>query len=275
MNYSKSRKKRIFGIFGIILSVFLLIGSVGALFSVFRNREDEYYSYSSNISTTFSENSWKTIAKVFKSGKAAKYWNLGDTKEIELGDGYTYEVQIVDMLPRRYALSDGTGYSNGVLQFVKCLATKYAMNEENTNIGGFSDCVLRIELNTTVYDLLPDDLKSVISEVSVASGIGNSTISGTSDSDNKLFLASEYEIFGENINSIGTPEGSPQFGYWMLHNSDADHIKTRIDDTSATFWWLRSAFSPNSTDFCGVVTSGSSNSSGAYFLRGVCPCFAL
>ena len=152
------------------------------------------------------------------------------------------------------------------------------MNSTNTNVGGFAECAMRTALNTTVYNQLPDDLKAIISEVSVASGIGNSTTSGTTASDNKLFLASEYEIFGAKTYSIGTSEGSPQFGYWALHNSNADRVKTKINSTSAQywwFWWLRSPYSGNSTFFCGVSNSGFANFNGSNYLSGVCPCFAI
>ena len=229
------------------------------------------------IDAVFANNSWETIARVFKAGKASEYWNLGDTKEIELSDGYTYEVQIVDMTPNRYALSDGTGYSNGVLQFVQCLATNYQMNSEATNVGGFAESDMHIVLNTTVYSQLPDDLKAVISKVSVASGIGNYTIEETSESDNKLFLASEYEIFGEQNLSIGVSEGVPPFGYWALHNSTADLVKIKINNGySAIWWWLRSPASGQLYHFCAVGVNGSAIINNANHPDGaVCPCFAF
>ena len=68
MVQNQNRKKRIFGI---LLSIFLFIGSVSALLSVFRNKDNEEdLPYSSSVSTVFAENSWKTIAKVFKAGVA-------------------------------------------------------------------------------------------------------------------------------------------------------------------------------------------------------------
>lgn len=276
MVQNQNRKKRILGIFGILLSILLLIGSVGALFSVFRNKDNEEdLPYSSSVSTVFAENSWKTIAKVFKAGVADRYWNLGDTKEIELSDGYTYEVQIVDMTPNRYALSDGTGYSNGVLQFVQCLSTTYQMNSSATNAGGYAECSGRVELNTTIYNQLPNDLKAVIPEVSVASGIGGGTTSGISESNNKLFIPSEYEIFGERTLSIGDSEGSPQFGYYSLPNST--RIKTKVGSDSSAHWWLRSPYSGYSAHFC-AVRGENGNVSGLqadYTSISVCPCFAF
>ena len=210
---------------------------------------------------------------MFKAGLADRYWNLGDTKEIELSDGYTYEVQIVDMTPNRYALSDGTGYSNGVLQFVKCLATDRLINSTNTNVGGWADCEIRTVLNTTVYNQLPADLKAVISEVSVEGGIGNGSTSGTTASDNKLFLASEYEIFGVKKYSIGASEGLSQFGYFLSNQSAC--IKTKINSSYFCWWWLRSPRTGSTDLFCVVLTNGVFGFTDAHDLGGVCPCFAI
>lgn len=227
------------------------------------------------ISPILNDNSWAIIRKVCRDGNALTYWNLGDTKDVVMTDGYTYAVQLVDTTAGRYRLSSGIGSSNVVFQWVKCLATSRQMNSTNTNVGGFAECAMRTALNTTVYNQLPADLKAVISEVSVESGIGNSTTSGTTDSDNKLFLASEYEISGAKTYSIGTSEGSPQYGYWALHNRPEDRIKTRINSDSAQWWWLRSLRSGNSTSFCGVSYGGPPGYDLASYSCGVCPCFAI
>lgn len=229
-----------------------------------------------SVSRTLENNSWKTISRVVNDGRASEFWSVGDSKKVTLSDGYTYDMQIVDMTPGRYERVDG-GRSNVVFQFVQLLDTSRQMNPSNTNDGGWVVCAMRTALNTTVYNQLPADLKAVISEVSVESGIGNSTTSGTTASDNKLFLASEYEIFGAKTYSIGASEGSPQFGYWALHNSNADRIKTKINSTSAQYWWLRSPRSGISTDtdFCGVDVYGSADYGIASRSGGVCPCFAI
>lgn len=227
------------------------------------------------VSPILNDNSWAVIRKVCRDGNALAYWNLGDTKDVVSTDGYTYAVQLVDTTVGRYTLSSGVGSSNVVFQFVKLLSTDRQMNSTNTNVGGWAECAMRTALNTTVYNQLPDELKAIISEVSVESGIGNSTTSGTTASNNKLFLASEYEIFGAKTYSIGASEGSPQFGYWALHNSNADRIKTKINSTSAQYWWLRSPISGSSTYFGNVNGNGGANTGYSSFSGGVCPCFAI
>lgn len=225
------------------------------------------------VDPVFNNNSWAVIRKVFREGNAPTYWSLGDIKQVNLTDGYTYGVQIVDMTAGRYLLSNGGGSSNGVLQFVKCTPTSRQMNSSNTNAGGWAECAMRTYLNSTLYNQFPEDLKAVISEVSVASSIGSSDEITTSD--NKLFLASEYEIFGSKSGSVGASEGSPQYGYWALHNSNAARVKVKVNSDTAQIWWLRSPYSGNSNYFCFVYSNGFA---GNYIANGsyaVCPCFAI
>ena len=48
---------------------------------------DGYGNYTSEVdfvSPVFEENSWETIARVVKEGKAESYWNVGDCKAVIL-----------------------------------------------------------------------------------------------------------------------------------------------------------------------------------------------
>ena len=220
-------------------------------------------------------NSWATIKAAFRAGIADKYWSVGDEKTIAVGDNYDYKVRIADMRPNRYRYSDGSGYSNNVFEFVKCMATTRQMNPTNTNVDGFAECAMRTKLNTTIYNQLPADLKAVISEVSVESGTGDGTIEGTSASNNMLFLECEYEIFGVKSKSIGASEGSPQFDYWALHNSNDERIKTSVNENYHTRYWLRSPRSGSSTNFCAVTETGRAEDASANYSYGFCPCFVL
>lgn len=223
------------------------------------------------IDPVLENNSWETIKAAFRAGVAADYWQVGDTKTINVYDGYTYTVRIADMAEGRYAYSDGSGYSNNVFEFVECMATVRQINSTSTNVGGFAACAMRTALNTTVYNQLPVDLRAVIAEVSISSTIGGGS-SEVSFSDNKLFLASEQEIFGTTIYSKSVPV---QFGYWALHNSNADRIKTAINSTSVLDWWLRNPIFGFDSLFCHVSMVGDSDNFYSDSFKGVCPFFCL
>ena len=232
------------------------------------------------INPTFSENAWAVIATAFKSGQASQFWSVGDTKTITTKSGRQYTIRIADMQAGRYAYADGSGSSNGVLEFVELInlneTTRFQMNTTSTNAGGFESSYLR---NTTLPNILadlPDDMQAAMSEVNVLSGTGSGTTSGTSSSANKLFLPAEMEMFDAKHNSIGLEEcPKGQFDYYKTHNTNADRVKKTVETTSSQVWWLRSPYSGYYSGFCIVSYDGSYYNNSAYSYNGVAPCFAI
>lgn len=260
-----------------------------------------------DVDTTLENNSWGKIATICRLGLADKFWQVGDTKSLQMtfrGYTYTLHAQLVDLHKGRYEYTNKAGASNVVFQFVECLPARsptlfpydvddYSINgsntEDRTNAGGWAACRMRTFLNGTVFYQLPVELQNAIAEVYVSSGIGNQTTSGTSDSANKLFLASEYEVYGgtesqrftldNNLEhySIGKSEGAPEFDYWKLHPTAEEHQKRPVNtDTYNYWWWLRSPRSGGSGQaWCSVRENGSPES---VFTSGelqICPCFVL
>lgn len=227
------------------------------------------------VNPTFSENTWSIIFSVFRAGNASQFWSVGDTKPVTLTNGETYHIRIADMKTGRYALADGSGSSNGVLEFVELYSTYKYMNSSNTNAGGWASCYMKNTVMPELYALLPSDLQAAISEVTVLSGTGSGSSSGTSSSSNKLFLPCEYEIFGTQTRGIGISE-SPlgQFDWYNSHNTAANRIKKKLDNT-AYYWWLRSSGSGSSSSFVVVNSDGNVTSSSASYTYGVSPCFAI
>lgn len=226
------------------------------------------------IPPLFQTMSWSEIRNAVRNGTASNYFAVGDTRNVTLTNNATMTVRIADMTTGRYDFADNSGNkSNMVIEFVECLADKATMNSINTNSGGWADCEMRSTTMTACLALLPQDMQDAMSEVLVLSGTGNGTTSGTSASANKLFLPCEYEIFGSQTNSIGSSEGSPQFGYYTIHNTGTDRIKER--EGTAAFWFMRSPQSNHEMFFCIVYQDGSSHSASANFLAGVAPVFAI
>lgn len=222
------------------------------------------------IDPVLENNSWETIKAAFRAGVASDYWQVGDTKTVDINDGYTYTVRIADMTEGRYAYSDGSGYSNNVFEFVECMNTTRQMNSVSTNTGGYAECSLRSELNTVVFELFPDELQTVISEVVIETTIGGGSID-TSESSNLIFLASEEEIFGTTTLSKGAL--SP-FDYYRTHNSDNFRVKQLVTSSSPISWWLRD---PMKVGIPWVIanSSGVDSSMRATEYLGVCPFFCL
>lgn len=230
--------------------------------------------------SVFANNSWATIAKAFKLGIARKVWSVGDAKTITSKSGKQYTIRIADMQMGRYAYADGSGSSNGVLEFVECIdlngINTFVINTSGSDVGGFASSDIR---NTTLPNILadlPDDMQAAMGEVNVLSGTGSGTTSGTSLSVNKLFLPAEMEMFDAKHDSIGLEECPlGQFDYYKAHNTDADRIKKTTGTTSAQVWWLRSPSSRNFGYWCDITVRGYYNDDYVGTDVGVSPIFAI
>ena len=237
---------------------------------------DVYTAFTPN--PIFANNSWGTIAKAFKSGQASKFWSVGDTKTIISKSGKQYTIRIADMQSGRYAYTNGTGNSSGVLEFVECInlngTYKFVMNSADTNSGGFATSTMRSTTLQNILADLPDDMQAAISEVNVLSGTGSGTTSGTSSSANKLFLPAEMEIFDAKHYSIGLEECPlGQFDYYKTHNTDEDRQKGTTGRTLA--WWLRSPSEGENNRFCLVNGTGTPFHTYARYDDAVAPIFAI
>ena len=231
-------------------------------------------------SKVLNNNSWDTIRKVVLAGKAADYWSVGDTKSITSKSGKTYTIRLVDLQDGRYEYSDGSGSSKAVFEFVECYnlngRTGWSMNSTDTNDGGWENSKMRKEIMPTILADLPDDMVSVMSEVKVLSGIGGETGSGTSSSDNKLFLAAESEVVLSPSLSIGAEE-SPlgTFDYYKIHTGALNKIKAVVGTGNEIDWWLRSPRRVKSASFCFISAEGLVTYYNANTPYGISPIFAI
>lgn len=237
----------------------------------------------------FGDNSWAMIRHAFQNGLASGLWAVGDQKEVTLGDGNTYHIRIADMQSGRYNLTDGSGTTNGVFEFVECLPTGYPINSSKVTdgdvtaftAGGWAMCQMKnTTLDITVWGWLPDDMKLAISEIS----LNEYSYSAPSprESTNKLFLPAETEIFmNQHYSAEGVQTGCVKynrFDYYASATTDGSlplRRKYQLGQTSTTLWWLRSPYSGNNSYFCIVSSDGSNSYYGTYNNFSVSPCFAI
>ena len=214
---------------------------------------------------SFDKTSWSNIRNIVLSGKASDYWKVGDTKTITSKSGKIYNIRLTDLQTNRYTYSDGSGSSKAVFEFVEC----YLLNNESlwenlwpmngivTNGGGWASSEMRSQTMQIILADLPDDMVEVMSQVKVLSGTGNGSTSGTSSSDNKLFLPAEIEMFNRAHYSIGLEE-SPlgQFDYYKANDINFARIKRTTGDSMTVGYWLRSPRKDNFGDFMCINTNG-------------------
>ena len=112
---------------------------------------------------------------------------------------------------------------------------------------------MRRYLNKEVIELLPDDLLAAIKPRKFG------------DEEDRLWLFSEVEIFGEHIWGAGD-EGDKQLEYFK---NPINRVKFD-EDGDAKWWWERSPYASNSRSFCYVASVGGANFNSASGSSGVC-----
>ena len=231
---------------------------------------------------SFANDSWTTIAANVKSGSGSGY-KVGDTKEVEVSGYGTFTVRVANNSTPEECNTEGFSQTacGFVVEFVDII-TNYNMNSTLTNSGGWRDSEMRTFVNNDIYNALPEDLRSVISDTYVVSGHGWIDSSNFTTTD-KLYLLSTKEVFGKsgtsNIINYDTAEAETrQLDYYSNLGVSTSNYSGAIkynSSGSAYYWWLRSAYSTTSTRFYYVSTSGYWNINNADYLYGFAPAFRI
>ena len=228
---------------------------------------------------SFANDDWATIAAVAKSGKYAEYYNVGDTKEVDLGSLGKHTVRVANTSTPAECSQEGFSQTacGFVLEFADII-TERKMNSTATNVGGWPATEMRQYLNGDIYNTLPADLQSVIIDTKVVSGHGKSDSANFTSTD-KLYLLSTAEVWAQGTsNTITTDTGrdnTRQLDYYtgVTTNSYSKAIKQL--NGSNSWWWLRAAYSDYTGSFYGVYSDGDLAGSSANYTYGVSPAFRI
>ena len=126
---------------------------------------------------------------------------------------------------------------------LKNLLGYHHMNEDWTNEGGWLACDMRRYLNEEVIALLPDELVAAIK------------LRKFGEEEDKLWLFSEMEVFGDHDWTENDPDRGFQFEYFKDRRN-----RIKVDeDGDANWWWERSPYGSDSNSFCSVNSNGSAN----------------
>ena len=195
---------------------------------------------------SFAENDWGVIANACQKNEVPATWAVGNTKAMVI-DGTEYNVVIIG--------KDHDTYTNGgtaplTFQLVECPDTKVTMNTENTNSTGWSASEMR---TTTLVDVLagmPVEVQNAIKAVdkSTIKGGGRDNPIDLETTSDKLFLLSEYEVFGAAVKSGGVEEGSQ----YAFYKNGGDKIKNYKSLDEYCFWRLRTPLYDDEVSFAVV-----------------------
>ena len=229
-------------------------------------------------SSSFENDSWKTIVETVKSGNDGNY-KVGDTKEVDLGELGKHNVRIANKSTPSECSTEGFSQTacGFVLEF-EDIVTERAIDSSNTNVGGFPATAMHTYLNTDLYNMLPPDLKSAIIDTIVISGHGKSDSNNFASTD-KLYLLAPKELYNDSSNIYDSSKDlTRQLDYYNSINVTASNYSGAIKkfESTESFWWLRSINSRTGNSYHNVYDSGYfSNPSYPNSVYGVSPAFRI
>ena len=233
---------------------------------------------------SFSTDSWETISLAAKSGNTSAY-SIGDTKSITLTDNTTYTVRLVNKTSCDGTIESQTG-CGFILDFTEVIENKPMMNELNDiEINSYENSDLREYLNTTFFNKLPNDLKSVITTTKVLSSHYDSVIATTYD---KIFLLNFNEVIKdysdtEDIDDLDAMYNkSRTLDYYNTFNTTIYNytsiFKPYGDNTSYTYYWTRNMYNNSSYFYKYMIFNHNCNgiyASSPFYSIGYSPSFKL
>lgn len=213
----------------------------------------------------FATSTWAEIKAAVQAGinglDLSEHWAVGDTKSVTLLTGNNViELQIAGFNHDTY--SDGVT-APVTLVMKNCLNTTAKMNSRNDNAGGYPMSAMRTWLENNIYEKLPPDLKAIVAPVKKKCYTTYNQASSLSEANYNVWLLAEAEVFDSVSYTIGNGEGTK----YPIFTDNASRVK-KVNG-SASYWWLRSAYSSYSTGFVCVYSDGSVGGDGASGSNGV------
>lgn len=135
--------------------------------------------------------------------------------------------------------------------------------EGTGTIGGWEVTSMRSYLKNTIKPLIPETVRNAIKEVTKTQPAYNTSGSSfTQTTTDDVWIPSYAELWGASSTY-----------YIVYQNTNANRIKKKVGASSATIWWLRSAYS--ASGFHRVYTNGDWDYYSPYYSYGVALGFCL
>jgi hypothetical protein len=153
------------------------------------------------------------------------------------------------------------------------------MEATNINTNGYAGCKMRQYLLNNMLPALqalgiPFDQDWMKAPARLVSRGGTATNPGADTIADKLFLPTEYEMFGAHSYSNNNAEAAANQGRLSYYTDNNSRVKYDKDNT-ARIYWEASPYSGSTTVFCHVHTDGSAHIHHATTVRGVAPAFCV
>ena len=232
------------------------------------------------VSSQFEKDSWTTIVTNVRNGNILDY-NLGDTKEVDLGDLGKHNVRIANTSTPSECSTEGFSQTacGFVLEFEDIIEQKY-MNNGFISSGGWPASEIYTYVTDTIYNNFPTDLKNAVIDTTVVSGHGTTDTSNFTSIDKVYLLAPKeiYTLWNDSYDSA--KELTRQLDYYSSKNVNVGRYAAAIKKYGPVFptafaWWLRSANTFMGGTFFSVTGDGNPANYTASAKNGISPAFRI
>ena len=251
------------------------------------------------VFATLNDYSWAEISAVSASGNAANLFSVGDTKSIVLNGtvgnttfsnvkidayilGINHNAEIEGNNRIHFCIGKVNNKTVGLIdsqynQYPMTSSGYFSMSygESDTNSGGWEGCYMRSTIMLAIKNALSTDLQNVLKTVTKYTdntGGGSNSSSNVTATTETICLEAEFEVHGVRKYANSYEQNKQQqYDYYKNGNSK---IRYEYNNTnSAVFWWNRSPYSADSSNFCGVYTNGTAGYNPSQYCFAVAPCF--
>lgn len=219
------------------------------------------------------------IVKALDDGKITPNnltWAVGDTRTVNLsamsatGVGESHSAETVTFVIQNIG---GVTLSNGkechyVVGLLNSLANGGYMNSSNTNSGSWKSSARRTWCNSVFRNAIPPIIRGCFKQFKCVTATEYSA-NTTTTTDDYFALPAEKEIFDARTNSNQTEFNALKQFDW--YKTSANRIKKLGNSGSANWWWERSPYYGDSSDFCVVYSDGSAGNYDASLAGGLAP----
>jgi hypothetical protein len=158
-------------------------------------------------------------------------------------------------------------------------ADGHYLNSSNTNAGGYLSCKGRQYLLNNMLPALknlgiPFDEEWMKAPARLVSKGGGDSNPGADTISDKLFLPTEYEMFGAHTYSNSNAEAAANQGRLTYYDDNSKRIKYNKDDASRLYWEA-SPRTGYTASFCIVHTAGGAYQVSAACAYGFAPVFCV
>lgn len=225
---------------------------------------------------------WDLVFASIGDGTYKTKFAIGDTVPLDLGSEGVVNMEIVAF--DADDLADGTGKAPITWIAKELLKNKHRMNpaavvlddgttqECTGSVGGWEKCEMRTYLNETIKPLIPQNVRSMLREVTKTykhtKNSGSSGLKANDSCVDSIWIPSAREVCSNSGESTGP-------AYTSVYSDTQNKRKVIAGSSQKGTWWYRTGYSK--TDFLAFYNSGSSGydnrysaSSNFYIALGFC-----